>query len=375
MPLTVAQQQLSDHLANAGATRPLPLIDPALWDQPAPPRRAFWADWLPLRQTTMLTGEGGVGKSLLAQQLANCIAAGLECLGRATTKAPVLYCTVEDDAAELHRRQAAIMRAVGTSTHALSGELHLASLAGDDNAALAQFTPDGRMAPTDRWRTIERFTRDAAVKVLIVDNATDAMAGDHNDLHQVARFVNMLTGWAIERDGAVLLLHHPSKAGADWLGSVAWTNKVRNRLAVRRDADAHDGDCRVIESAKANYGRTGDKIAFRWLDGAFVPDADLPDSVRAQLAEVSGANAANAAFLACLDICTAQKRNVSHNWGRNFAPRVFVRMVEGKGFTVEDFEGALDRLLHIGAIEVDAELWPDAGRRPRRGIRRTGSLL
>ena len=360
---------LSAFSAGAFGAASLPAINLAGPIERPALRQFIWGDWLPLRQTTMLSGDGGVGKSLLSQQLATCVAAGRFFLGRPTMAGPTLYLTVEDDVDELMRRQFAICDALGIDFADLAGRLHLVSLAGEDNAALAQFAPDGRMAATDRWRGVQSLTRAAGLRLAIFDNATDLMAGDHNDLHQVARFVNLLTGWAIANNGAALILHHPNKGGADWLGSIAWHNKVRNRLIIKRDDDEPDPDCRMIEAPKANYSQSGSKARFRWHAGAFVQDDELPETVRAQLDDISGANAANAAFLACLAVCTEQRRNVSHMRSSNYAPRVFVRMPEGKGFTVDQHDAALERLLHLGVIEIDAELWTDAHRHPKRGIR------
>src|SRR3546814_19737218 len=65
-----------------------------------------------LRQATYLTGPGSAGKSLLGQQLATCHALGRPFLGVDTRGGPALYITCEDDKDELHRRQAAICRAL-----------------------------------------------------------------------------------------------------------------------------------------------------------------------------------------------------------------------------------------------------------------------
>jgi hypothetical protein len=44
-------------------------------------------------------------------------------------------------------------------------------------------------------------------------------------------------------------------------------------------------------------------------------------------------------------------------------------MPEAKGINSLDFVAAIKRLLTIGAIELDAELWRGPDRKPRRGIR------
>jgi RecA-family ATPase len=72
---------------------------------PVPPRRWLVRDWVPMGTVTLLSGDGGVGKSLLALQLATATAAGRAWLGRRLDEhGPALFLTAEDDEAELHRR-------------------------------------------------------------------------------------------------------------------------------------------------------------------------------------------------------------------------------------------------------------------------------
>ena len=51
------------------------------------------------------------------------------------------------------------------------------------------------------------------------------------------------------------------------------------------------------------------------------------------------------------------------------APPQATGMPEAKGINSLDFVAAIKRLLTIGAIELDAELWRGPDRKPRRGIR------
>jgi hypothetical protein len=47
----------------------LVLLDPRSWTKPAPPRLWNVPDWVPRGVVTSLYGDGGIGKTLLAQQL------------------------------------------------------------------------------------------------------------------------------------------------------------------------------------------------------------------------------------------------------------------------------------------------------------------
>ncbi|UVI39241.1 AAA family ATPase [Qipengyuania spongiae] len=331
----------------------LPLIDIAGWKGDPPARRSLWGSWLPLHQTTMLTGPGGVGKSLFEQCLCTAIALGKPFLGMETEQRNTLYVTCEDDADELWRRQDAINAAFEVDRADIIGKLHLCALTGEDETALAVEGEHGTLDATERWQQVEQTCKAHQIGLYAFDNATDAMAGDHSNLHHVAAFVNMLTGLAIKRDGVAMIIHHPNKAGDDWLGSVAWHNKVRSRLIIGRGEDDVDPDARTIENPKANYGPSGGRVDFRWHQGAFVRSEDLPGDYAEQLAQSIRVQSENEIFLACLRARMAQPgREVGPNLGSNYAPARFAEMTEAKGLPKGKLARAMERLLYVGRIET-----------------------
>ena len=347
----------------------LPVIDFANWTGEPPARRSAWGDMLPLLQTTMLTGPGGVGKSLFEQMLCTCIALGVPFLGLETMQMNTLYVTCEDDPEELWRRQAAICAWLGVPIVALTGKLHLASLCGETSTELAMFDATGRLELTGRWRELEATCEALNIRLYAFDNATDAMGGDLNDLHQVAAFVNLLTGLAIRRDGLAMILHHPNKAGDDWLGSVAWHNKVRSRLIIADSEIEGDDDARTIRNPKSNYGPRGGKIAFRWFRGAFIRDEDLPTDYAEEMTATIRASAENKRFLECLAKATEEKRAVSiATNASSYAPRVFAKMTLGKGVKEGAFAAAMERLLHLGIIANDQRIYRRENRTWATGI-------
>lgn len=347
----------------------LPVIDFDDWQGEPPPRRSAWGDLLPLHTTTMLTGPGGVGKSLFEQMLLTCIAIGAPFLGQQTTQMNTLYVTCEDDAAKLWRRQASICAMLQVPMASLRGKLHLVSLTGEPDTAIATFSETGQIRPTKRWDEIVATCEQSKIQLYAFDNATDAMAGDLNDLHQVAEFVSMLTGLAIRLDGVAMILHHPNKAGEDWLGSVAWHNKVRSRLIIERPDDG-DADLRSIKNPKANYGPTGGEIRFRWHEGAFVRDEDLAEDATLKLRELSVANGQNSAFLACLRERANQgvERMVGPSPGPNYAPSQFEGMPQAKGFKRKALKAAMDRLFDMGVIETMQVERPGKGKGETKSV-------
>ena len=79
---------------------------------------------------TLLSGDGGVGKTILALHLSVAIVLGRDWIGTLPEPGPVLAICCEDEEPELHRRLARIVQHCGGS-FADWGALHLISLAGD----------------------------------------------------------------------------------------------------------------------------------------------------------------------------------------------------------------------------------------------------
>ena len=324
----------------------------------------------PAGEVTLFTGAGAVGKSLLAQQLATALAAGVRTLGLELSKAPAIYLTCEDDASQLHWRQTHICRAIGVDMARLAGTLHIASLRGEPDNTLATIEPDGSITLAPLYVRIASLLRSTGAKLACLDNVAHLFAGNENDRGEVTRFINLLNRLAGETGAAILLLGHPNKGGDSYSGSTAWLNAVRSQITMTRPDDANgDDDLRAVTIGKPNYTRAGEALRFRWHDWAFILDTELPEDQRSQLAEVLKANGENAAFLRCLEACTVQRRNVSHVAGINYAPKIFAGMVEGKGHDKDAFERAMERLIHIGQIELDAKLWQDSHRHWKQGIR------
>ena len=342
-------------------------------NSPAPPREWVIEGWIPANKATLLAGDGGVGKSLLAQIKATCIAIGRPFMGMATRQANAAYASWEDDADELWRRQEAICETMGIPMAALAGRLHLVSYTEEENPFLVTADENG-VRVTPLGRKIERLVERHNIGLMILDNASQIAGIDHNAVDEVAPFAHWLGTLAKRNDGAVVLLHHTNKAGQDYLGSVAYNNQFRSRMLLARPDESHDLDVRVLTNPKANYAQAGNGIEIRWFKGAFVRDEDLPQGQRAELAEVGRANAENAAFLRCLAQRTIERRHVSEKVGANYAPKLFATMPEAKGVKKERLITAMDRLFRIGAIDRGF-LWRDTAEgKDIFGLRETGNV-
>lgn len=352
----------------------LPVIDTTTWIGNEPPARRWVVEgWLARGTGALLVGEDGIGKSLVAQQLATCVAAGKPFLGLQTTQVPALYVTCEDDATELWRRQRSINSAVGVPRDAAPAML--SSLVGYVDVCLGGFGGDGAFELSPAFHGIAARAKALGVGLLILDNVAHLFAGNENARRDVASFCAALDRLAIEIDATVLILAHPNKSGAEYSGSTGWSAHVRQRWFMERpEGEVPDRDARVIRKSKANYSAAGEEVAFRWHQWAFVRDADMPRDVAAEMSSAIAAAHDNGVFLACLDERNRQERAVSENKAsRTYAPKEFAAMAESKKIGRARLEAAMDRLFRIGEIERGF-LWRDAGEgKDRYGLRRASA--
>lgn len=359
--------------AGPGDTAPaweLPLVDTATWIGREPPARRWIVDgWLARGTGALLVGEDGVGKSLVAQQLATCVAAGRPFLGLPTVQVPTLYLTCEDDADELHRRQRAINRAAGLPVDCAPAML--SSLVGALNIELGAFDPNGKFVLSPCFDGIAAKAKAAGVGLIVLDNVAHLFPGNENVRREVAAFCSALDRLAIECDATVLMLAHPNKGGAEYSGSTGWSAHVRQRWFMERPEPVDglpDRDARVLRKSKANYSEAGVELAFRWYEWAFVQPGDLPPDTAREIAEAAAAANDNALFLACLAERNRQRRAVSDaKASRTYAPKEFAAMPEAKGVGYARLEAAMDRLFRLGVIDRGF-LWREDGK-DRHGLR------
>lgn len=359
-------------------------IDFEAWEgNKAPFRRFIIPGWLIRGACGLLSGQEGVGKSLLAQQMATCAAAGIPFLGLEIARVKAVYITCEDPAEELWRRQEAINKTLGITMDDIRDNLLLVSLKGHLNNELATFDSAARLSPTPRYHQIQQRVTEFGANLVFLDNAAHLFTGSENARHDVAAFLSLMERLSEDIDGAVVLLAHPNKQhaqgnkqGNEYSGSTGWSAHVRNRLfmdwpEVNDDGEPLDKDGRILRKSKANYGSQGDEISFRWHEWAFSTVDDLPSDRAEEMAANAEAAADNEVFLMCLD--KAMQNRVATSASRaaaNYAPRVFVKMPTAKKRSFAKLELAMQRLLHLGTIVGDRPLWPRANRGTATGLGR-----
>jgi RecA-family ATPase len=316
-----------------------------------PPRRWIVPQWIPYEVVTGFYGDGGVGKSLLVQQLQTATALGATWIGLPVEQTASLGVYCEDDENELWRRQCPI-NASYFADHDTLGLTHWMSRLGEDNL-LMTFGRSGVGKLTKFHAQVLEAAIDLKVKLVIVDTAADVFGGNENDRGQVRQFVQRaLGGIALKIGGAVVCCAHPSRAGLKSgdgdSGSTGWSNAFRSRLYLSHVEDHPNG--RILERKKANYAARNDELKLRWHHGVIIPDGIAPPDAptMAKVAEIK------ATFLDLLREMNRQKRPVSSSSkSSNYAPREFERLPteQRRGFGQVDFEKAMNALFLSGAIE------------------------
>ncbi|WP_188311936.1 bifunctional DNA primase/polymerase [Salinarimonas soli] len=277
--------------------KPLPFTRPALLAYRNPPPREWLVEGLiPRKKTTLLMGDGGVGKSLLALQLATAVDLGKTFLGRPARRGKVLALFSEDDTDELHRRQQDVCAAAGAGLDDLAGSYWWTADDLKDGAHLMVMTashPGGQ--PTALLAKLLRAIDQIRPELVILDHAANIFAGQPNSGPEVTSFVNRVPNRiCVEFGATVVMLAHPSLRGitdgSGEAGSRAWNNAVRSRLYLTRPPNERSTSRRILQVKKANYGPLGEEVHLEWRRGAFhvsTPDGyegeDVPEELRGQI--------------------------------------------------------------------------------------------
>jgi RecA-family ATPase len=251
-------------------------FSPTQWaNRPAPQVRWLVQDSFIAGTVGILAGDGGLGKSLLLQQLQTACALGVPWLGMATEKCRSLAVYCEDDTDELHRRQERINDHYCCRMSDLDG-MRIESRPGRD-CVLMQFRQwggDGRK--TMMFDQVWHAAKTHAARIVILDTVADVFSGNEVDRNQPRTFIRSLRQLALAIQGVVILTQHPSNegmaSGTGRSGSTGWHNSVRSRLYLTKPKgqDEQPTDERHLRTMKQNAGKFGGKLSVTWKAGAFV---------------------------------------------------------------------------------------------------------
>jgi RecA-family ATPase len=335
----------------AGAqAAPFALITPPQWHGiPIPPMRWLATNRIPAGDVTILSGDGGGGKTTVALQLAVSVARDLgDWLGTTCESGPVIFFSAEEPENEMRRRLDRVVRKRGIEAADIENlHFHFADL---DRCLLGTGAPNTPIKPTELFGSLYQRALEIRPSLIIVDSIAATFGGNQNDRVQARMFVNLFRRLALHTECAALLLDHPSLSGmtngTGRGGSMDWQNATRARLYLRSVENDEGGLGRELEVMKTNYGPPGEKVALRWEDGCYILQGSTPAPQQA-----AAFRNADQIYLACVELATAQGRNVFAMPGNGYAPKIFAQMPQAKGFTARALAQAQDRLFETGQIE------------------------
>ena len=262
--------------ARAEERRLRPVDLTALADCVVDPTRHAIAPILPRGQVTLLASHGGAGKSLAAEIFGAHVATGTPWAGLTIDRGRSVIASLEDPGNLAKFRLRRICDEYGLDHVEVADSVLILDGSDTDSVLAVEIADAGirHLAFTAALDEIEAAAE--GCRLLVIDNASDAFEANGNDTHLVRAFIRRLARIARKYDCAVLLLAHIDKAAArygasgnSYIGSTAWHNTVRSRLALIED----DAGLSLVHE-KNNLGKKIDPIRLEWTTtGVLVPVA------------------------------------------------------------------------------------------------------
>jgi hypothetical protein len=363
---------VSSATATASAPRPCTLDLRALAQRTAPAREWFIPGWLGPGPSLFAAG-GGIGKTLMAQQVATAGALGRSFVGDVSRPFRSQLWACEDDADELWRRQEAICVQMGVPLDAAADDLIVQSRLGVDSMLMA--LDHGSLRRTAAFEELRQQVNDLGVDVLWLDNVAHLFGGDEVNRGQVTAFINSMAGLVTGRPFAVVLLAHTARqAGSEFAGSAAWENAVRMRWYLgtklpdqKGDADDEgQSDARFLCKRKANYS-SRDYLRFTMQGGVLVPDQLAGDHIGGMVSQLDEQRAeeivlAGFRSLQGMGIAATDAKN-----SPDFLPRQMAAKGLAAGYSVPELTRAMNRLMGSGKF-VRGVVGHYSNRNPKQGL-------
>lgn len=229
--------------------RTLVRLDVAEMITTEPPPVAWVAKDLVVREgVTLLSGEPGVGKSMLGMTLGVSVASGTTFLSEPTEAGVVMYVDAENGRAEAHRR----IRAMGLELEDASKFHYLVSAEHDlirDRAEIVGHAES--IEPT----------------LVVIDSLRSLWSGDENDSGAAAQVMETAAALARVTKAGVLVLHHvPKNSTSAYRGSSAFAGAAEVVATLRRSGGSEGASktltlaiekCRPENPASDRYVEVG----------------------------------------------------------------------------------------------------------------------
>jgi RecA-family ATPase len=341
----------------------IPLFNLSKLDSaPVPQQEWSVEDRIPIGHTSLFTGEGAAGKSLIQLQLSVAHVLGKEWLGVTPRQGPALFVDAEDDEKVIHKRLADILHHYNALFANVHKNLHIASLSGMDSVLGVLSRKSGKIEPTPLYNRLLEMVGDLKPVMTGIASAANVFAGNEIDRSQVQQFVALLTRLAKLANGSLVLISHPSLAGISTdsgiSGSTQWHNSVRSRFYLKsvksEDEEEPEGNrrpesnLRVIEFRKNNYGPISEDMVIEYKNGVFLP------VIGTSVDQVERNQRADDVYLSVLQRLTSQNQELGlSKHASNYAPTRIAEHPDVAGFRRREIEAAQQRLLDANRIHVE----------------------
>jgi Bifunctional DNA primase/polymerase, N-terminal/AAA domain len=200
------------------------------------PPAYVWGDRLLAHDPNLYTGDAGVGKTTLAENLATHVSAGAPMLGFPTIQMPVLLVVAEDRYGIVRDNINAIASNIGLNADALP--IHLLSVKSDRQEGghmIATISDEGRVTPTPFVEDIADKVQDVGPCLVIFDPLAEFVAFDRNQDAPCRALASVLLGTMVELNGGrttVLFNDHPSKASMSSGYNVGGSTQLKAAFAL-----------------------------------------------------------------------------------------------------------------------------------------------
>lgn len=343
-----------------------------LSEQEIPPFHWFVPGWLS-PHATLLSGKGGVGKSLASLQMAVALAAGRQFLGAAVPPLHVLLWSCEEDIHEMHRRLARICDYYEIRMADLADTLFIDCRHGLDNTLMTQ--EFGRPMWTPLAGYMREQVNDLRADVMIGDNLAHMYACSENDRHPVTVFASWLSGLVTDRPFCPLLIGHVAKiGGSEYSGSTAWENAVRMRWylgdklpeeeAKVQDKEETPGNLRFLCKRKTNYD-SKDYIRFTMSGDGLL----IPEDVGAESGLMAQARARRARDVVLRGVAKLGEMGMiaSESPSQNYLPRLLAKFQLAEDLSTRETAAAMASLMVDGRLKREV-VGRDKAWRKREGL-------
>ncbi len=254
------------------------------------PRRYLLKNLVLAAYVTLLHGDGGVAKSLLALALAVAVSGGSQrWLGREVENGPVLYLDFELDAEEQARRVHQLCRGAGLAKPP-DGLLYMSALG-----------HTAREAFTAALEACEEH----GVKLLVLDSLGPALQGDAEASRDVISFFSQAMEPFRAKGVGVLIIDHQSKlqAGQSYqskgaFGSVYKNNLARSVIQVEATERGEGTLTLRLRQKKHNFGPLAEPFGATLTFAEYEVTLEPVELAAAELAEEATLNATDRVKLA-----------------------------------------------------------------------------